>query len=212
MRFHLSFILALFLSPCVWAQNTQVPETPPTLPMVGLETKLVQVVLNDEHRQGVDWEAIVSDFHSLNLKNNRMSSGANESVGKLSVGTVAGDDYNVLLEALETVGHTNVLSNPWVKATNNKEVKILVGSSDSASASHPSATSDSPNFNDTGIKLFVTPTIHNDESITLKIRPEVTSAVRTSAGGDSHAHSAIETWTPRPRLSSRPMYPSLSVD
>ena len=32
---------------------------------VMVETKTLQIILNDEHRDGIDWEAIVSDYQSL---------------------------------------------------------------------------------------------------------------------------------------------------
>src|SRR5580698_6216495 len=34
---------------------------------ITLEANVVQIILNDEHRDGVDWGAIVSDFHTAPL-------------------------------------------------------------------------------------------------------------------------------------------------
>jgi len=68
MRLFVSFIFAFSLSSSIWAQEIPVPPSPPTTPPITLEAKVVQIVLNDEHRDGVDWEAIVSDFHSLQLR------------------------------------------------------------------------------------------------------------------------------------------------
>jgi hypothetical protein len=99
----LSFLLLLNIGPC-WAQDTQTPE-PSHLqsPTVTLEAKVVQIVLNDEHRQGVDWEAIVSDFHNLQLKKEGDLAWFDKKYN-LSVGEVSKDDYAVLLDALDTVG------------------------------------------------------------------------------------------------------------
>ena len=33
-----------------------------------IEAKIIQIVLSDEHKMGVDWEAIVSDYHTLDFK------------------------------------------------------------------------------------------------------------------------------------------------
>jgi len=70
---------------------------------VTLEIKAVQIVLNDEHRQGVDWEAIVSDFHTVQLKREEDPTWLDRRY-KASVGTISGEDYAVLLDALDTVG------------------------------------------------------------------------------------------------------------
>ena len=73
-----------------------------TLPaQIILEPHMVSIILNDEHRDGVDWEAIVSDFHSLVLKKDE---DATDNKTKLSVGTVSDEDYSVLLDALDAVG------------------------------------------------------------------------------------------------------------
>ena len=58
-------LIFIFGSPAAKAQNT-LPANPPD--EVTLEANVVQIVLNDEHRAGVDWGAIVSDFHTAVLK------------------------------------------------------------------------------------------------------------------------------------------------
>ncbi len=76
---------------------------PQPLPTMVLEAHLVQIVLNDERRQGVDWEAIVSDFHSLPLKKEDNPAWADKEY-RVSIGTVSVEDCAVLLDALDTVG------------------------------------------------------------------------------------------------------------
>ena len=155
-----------------------------------IEAKIIQIVLSDEHKMGVDWEAIVSDYHTLDFKSSFSVLSSSDKRGKVSIGTLSNDDYTFLLEALETVGKTNILSNPSITVVNNKEAKILVGSSQpyvttttTTPASGPSTTAETVNFIDVGVKLFVTPTIHEDRFITMKIKPEVstvTSNLKTS--------------------------------
>lgn len=120
MRFLLSLTLILSFSPCLWAQNTtqDAPTQPQAAPTVTLEAKVLQIVLNDEHRDGVDWEAIVSDFHNLQLKKEGDLAWFDKKYN-LSVGEVSKDDFAVLLDALDTVGH--VTSNDFPAITLNKE-------------------------------------------------------------------------------------------
>ncbi len=73
---------------------------------VTFSANVVQIVLNDEHREGVDWEAIVSDFHTLQLKKEDNPIWLDKKY-KINVGTVSVEDYAVLLEALDTVGQVS---------------------------------------------------------------------------------------------------------
>ncbi len=146
---------------------------------VSIEAKILAIELNDEHAMGVDWEAIVSDYHSVNLET---GGDIPEHNGRLSVGTISREDFDVLLEALDTVGQTNMLSSPRITAINNEESKILVGSTEpyvttttTTPTAGPTTTSESVNFIEVGVRLFVTPTVHPDDFITMKIRPEVSS-------------------------------------
>lgn len=164
-----------------------------------IEAKIVQIVLNDEHKLGVDWEAIVSDYHNLDLKNDLDILGGGKK-GSLSIGTIANDDYTALVEALETVGVTNILSSPHITALNNQEAKILVGSTEpyvttttTTPASGPATTAESVNFIDVGIKLYVTPTIHHDDYVTMKIKPEVSSVVKTLTTSNNNVIPVKET-------------------
>jgi len=74
-----------------------------------IESQVIQITLNDEHLQGVDWEAIVSDFQSLffpSFDQDQLLS----PKSKMSFGTVSDEDYIVLLDALDTVGNINEIS------------------------------------------------------------------------------------------------------
>ena len=83
---------------------------------ITLEANAVQIILNDEHRSGVDWGAIVSDFHTALLKKEN-DPAWNDKKYRLSFGTVSQDDYAVLLDALDTVGQMSQFPQPPVKVT-----------------------------------------------------------------------------------------------
>ena len=169
-------------------------------PEVLIEAKIIQIVLSDEHKMGVDWEAIVSDYHSLNFNSSLSVLNSAEKSGRLSIGTISQEDYAVLLEALDTVGKTNILSSPRVVTLNNQEAKILVGSTEpyvttttTTPSSGPSTTAESVNFIEVGIKLFVTPMIHQDNFITMKIKPEVSSVTRNITTANNNTIPVVET-------------------
>ena len=109
MFLRLSFIFLLFLafSPAAYSQNKSPDE-------IALETNVVQIILNDEHRNGVDWGAIVSDFNTAALKKENYPVW-NDKKYRLSFGNVSQDDYAVLLDALDTVGQMSQFPQSPVK-------------------------------------------------------------------------------------------------
>ena len=165
-----------------------------------IEAKIIQITLNDEHKLGVDWEAIVSDYHKLDLVTDFDILTSTDKKGKLSIGTLSGDDYTVILEALDTVGVTDILSNPRILTVNNKEAKILVGSTEpyvtsttTTPSSGPTTTAEAVNFIEVGVKLFVTPTIHQDGFITMKIKPEISSVTSKLTTSNNNTIPIVET-------------------
>jgi type II secretory pathway component GspD/PulD (secretin) len=165
-----------------------------------IEAKIIQIALNEEHKMGVDWEAIVSDFHSLDLTGDFDVLTTSDKRGTLSIGTISNDEYTALIEALDTVGSTDILSSPRITTVNNQEAKILVGSTEpyvttttTTPSAGPTTTAESVNFIEVGVKLYVTPTIHNDGFITMKIKPEVSSVVSTITTSNNNTIPVVET-------------------
>ncbi len=165
-----------------------------------IEAKILQVVLSKQHKFGIDWEGIVKDYHNLGLKSDFDILSATSKRGSLSIGTVSSDEYTFLVEALQTEGISNILSSPSITAINNQEAKILIGSSEpyvttttTTTASGPTTTSESVNFIEVGVKLYVTPTIHKDDFVTLKIRPEVSSVTSTITTGNNNTVPVVDT-------------------
>jgi len=167
---------------------------------VFIEAKILQVVLSEDYKMGVDWEAIVSDYQDLTLKSNFDVLESSDKRGKVSIGTLSDDNYTFFLEALEEVGNTNILSNPRITVVNNNAAKILVGSTEPyitsttvTPSSGPTTTSESVNFIEVGVKLYVTPTIHRGGFITMSIKPEVSSVVRTVTTSNNNTIPVVET-------------------
>jgi len=165
-----------------------------------IEAKILQIQLSNDHKMGIDWEAIVSDYKSLDLLSDFDILNATDKKGKLSIGTIAHDDYTILIEALDTIGVTDILSSPRITTINEKEAKILVGSNEpyvTTSTTTPSTgsptTAESVNFIEVGVKLYVTPTIHNDGFITMQIKPEVSSVTSNVTTSNNNTIPVVET-------------------
>ncbi|MCK5581668.1 MAG: hypothetical protein KAJ18_10410 [Candidatus Omnitrophica bacterium] len=84
--------------------------------------QLVKINLNEEHKQGVDWEAIVSQYQKVPLQ--LIEGVEKKGVRQLSLGIVTNEDFEVLLDALEIVGKKEMLIYPDEKMIVN-EIKEL---------------------------------------------------------------------------------------
>jgi len=99
------------------ASSTKAPDE------VTVEANVVQIILNDEHRGGIDWAAIVSDFHTVALKKEN-DPAWNDTKHRLSFGTVSEDDYAVLLDALDVAGQMSQSVQTPIKVTADQAASI----------------------------------------------------------------------------------------
>jgi MSHA biogenesis protein MshL len=154
-----------------------------------LETKILEVRLNDQFEAGINWSAIngqillgknVSEFASPNEIIT-----ASESVGEVFASLIKVDDISTLLDLLETQGAVQVLSSPRVSTVNNQKAVIRVGNDEffvtglsSDTVSNASSTTSTPDLElssfFSGIALDVTPQIADDGDVILHIHPMVT--------------------------------------
>lgn len=155
--------------------------------------EIVEVTIDDKFQSGIAWDKIFNQtyLHNLELVGNFPVSPALSTYGKVSIGTLAQDHYNVIMNMLSTYGSTKVLTRPRIVVVNKEEAKILVGTREAYVTSTQSQgqsttlTAESVQFIDVGLKLAVVPTIGADGFITMKIKPEVSSVqstLTTSAG------------------------------
>lgn len=167
-------------------------------PQVLIDAQIVEISpQKDEFAMGVDWNYWLDKNVRLisALPAPALTSAA--TIGhNLAFGVAAADQaapvsgqrqYKSILDALRVIGETKILSSPRIMVLNNQEAKILVGTKDAYITSTTSqggtgttVTSQTVNFVDVGIKLYVTPTINRDRFITIKVRPEISSSTRTS--------------------------------
>ncbi len=173
-----------------------------------IEARMIQVVLSDEHRSGIDWEAV---FRGVDAELSQMmplqasvaataTSGA--SVGALRIGTIASHRVTALVRAIESVGKTETLSSPRIVAVDRQPAKILVGTKEAfvtSTTTVPSTgstvTSDSVQFVDVGVSLAVTPSIGSDGYVMMQVEPEVSTVDRevttTDASGNVRSRVPI---------------------
>ena len=134
---------------------------------VFLDVKILQIILNDENRQGVDWEAIVSDYQSFPF-----TGFEGKGAGILSVGTVSEEDYVVLLDALDTVGMLNTVSNLKMTAGAAGRNEILIRGKDLLADFEPQEPQEGLTGK-TEVLYGVGSRLGDDAQIMLEIQPQV---------------------------------------
>lgn len=139
---------------------------------VKFETKILQIILNDEHTRGVDWEAIVSDYKSLDFLG--MKNSIEGKNGMISLGTVSQEDYKVLLAALETVGDISTLDE--MKDTTSKEeaVIISVNGLDAVDMSEQKSNLETKDQEE-DLRFYLKPLVYGKDTIEVHIKPVVFS-------------------------------------
>lgn len=159
-----------------------------------IDAKVVEVQLYDAYRFGVNWNYVASklgDAKQLNAAPNFSVSAPSSTLGggslsTLAIGEDASDDnptsFDTVISILQNIGKTNILSSPRLLVLNNEEAKLAVATrqpfvSQTVSQSQStSTTADQVQFIDVGVTLSVVPTISEDHSVILKVKPEVSTA------------------------------------
>jgi type II secretory pathway component GspD/PulD (secretin) len=174
-----------------------------------IDARIVKVAFSESMDSGIDWDQVFANltFHGVDKVgdfrrtttgtapaetvavtklpiSDLKAFGETASFGELAFGTVARDGYE-LFRYLQTVGKTQIISNPRLMVTENQQASILVGTREAyvttttTAGQSTSTTAEDVEFIDVGIQLAVTPTINRDGFVTMKIKPEVSSVVRT---------------------------------
>ena len=157
-----------------------------------IEAKIMEVTLNDDFQQGIEWSQVLDQVGSAdivysttgNIVNNAISS----AIGGVSTMAFSkqtnGSNFSGVIELLQTQGNVQVLSSPRITATNNQKAVIKVGEDEyfvtevSSTTTTGTSTTTTPEVELTpffsGIALDVTPQISKDGTVILHVHPSVT--------------------------------------
>ena len=149
---------------------------------VFIEAKIIQVTLKNDFRLGINWQHF---FDGVNPRMQVKSAGnfaANPSGGRfgtLSLATVTKlGDITAVLDALETMGNTKVLSSPHIAVLDGSEASIKVVENQpyvqlQFESGSTNVVGQQYNFVEIGVSLTVSPRINEEGMITLAIKPEI---------------------------------------
>ncbi len=153
---------------------------------VHIEAMILSVKLKDTDRYGVNFE-LLRDKHNIKL-----GIGAPESTlanvkyekGSLKFGFLD-SSLGAFLDALETIGDTNVVASPHLMVLNKHRAEIQIGEQKGyvSTTVTETASTQAVQFLDVGALLRLRPFISSDGMIRMEVHPELSDgAVKTESG------------------------------
>nr|CRH07114.1 putative Secretin [Candidatus Magnetococcus massalia] len=179
-----------------------------------IESTVVEVELNDDFQQGVDWQSLSnSAARTVNLNapfmGNSLTNLANLPIFSLPTTVHSGDlgSITATIRALSQFGNTKVLSSPKIMAMNNQTSVLKVVENKVFFTVEASQTSNSDNAEKlinthlqtvpVGLVMSVTPQISSDNVVTLNVRPTISSISGQVLDPNPHlADSNTENYIP----------------
>ena len=182
-----------------------------------LETKILEVKLNEGYEQGVQWDKFnIWNGKALMTASSQVTMPTTSNTIATALGggasfTLSEGNFNTVVNLLKTQGDLNTLSSPRVTATNNQKAVIKVGNDEyfvtgisSTTQSSTTGSSTTPDIELTpffsGIALDVTPQIDDDNNVLLHVHPSVIDITEqekkidlTGLNGSSTATSSTVT-------------------
>lgn len=149
---------------------------------VAIEAMILSVNLSDEYKFGVNFLALRDRANARLISGSPLASlgGIDTSDGGLKFGFLD-SSLALFVDALETIGDTNVIASPRVTCLNKQRAEIQIGEElgyVSTTITETSSTQ-SINFLDTGTLLRIRPFIGNDGLIRLEVHPELSTGTVT---------------------------------
>ena len=145
---------------------------------VSIESMILSVTLNDQFKMGVDFQVLRQNQSlKLTLSSPQASvASIDPTAGGLNIGLLGGSLAS-FVEALETIGDTNVIASPRVMCLNKQRAEILIGSKLGYISTTVTQTSSTQtvNFLQVGTQLRIRPFIYTDGTIRLEVHPELST-------------------------------------
>jgi type II secretory pathway component GspD/PulD (secretin) len=160
---------------------------------VFLDAQILELTLSDDYYYGVDWSKIFKGSDGLQIDGTYPIIDTGDSSAQLTLGEIVGDNYEITLNLLKHIGKTKIVSSPQIYVNNNQEAKFMVGTREAyvttttSTGEVTTTTSESVEFIDVGVSIYVTPVINKEGCVRLHIKPEVSSVrdwLTTSEGNE----------------------------
>ncbi|MCF7870917.1 MAG: tetratricopeptide repeat protein [Candidatus Omnitrophica bacterium] len=148
---------------------------------VFIDAQILELTISDDYYYGLDWSKIFRSSDDLQLDGVFPFTSSGSSFMKLTMGELASTDYDATIQVLKDIGEVKIVSSPQIYVNNNQEAQFMVGSREAyvttttTTGEATTTTSESVEFIDVGVNLYVTPVINKQGYVRLHIKPEVSS-------------------------------------
>jgi type II secretory pathway component GspD/PulD (secretin) len=155
---------------------------------------ILSVKLSDQYKMGVNFEALLDQGQIRLLSGKPLAALGliNPAEGGLKFGYLD-QNIGVFIDALETIGDTNVIAAPRLTCLNKQRAEIQIGEElgyVSTTVTENSATQ-TVNFLDVGTLLRFRPYVGNDGMIRLEVHPELSTGNVVVEQGMSLPNKAV---------------------
>lgn len=162
-----------------------------------IEATIVEVQLSDQYKQGIDWSRALLGAKGFALSQTG-TAGIAATTGALAVSyinpTSKFGDINASVQLLEKFGNVKVLSSPKLTVMNNQTASLKVDNSkvyftitttpaqfDKGVMTSPATYTTAHNSVSVGLTMSVTPQISDTDTVTINVRPSVSSLIGLGA-------------------------------
>ena len=149
---------------------------------VTIEAKIIEVALGDENKTGINWAGVLSgkflNFEIFGPNGIIYSDNREETTRGVTKTTIGPNPFQLLLDAIEEQGQSNVLANPRLSVLNGQPAMITVGETFSYIAEVTTTVTDGVATQSvttetvmSGLGLAVLPVLTGDNEIVLNLTP-----------------------------------------
>lgn len=160
---------------------------------VMIQTHIIEVTLNDTYSLGLDWNTIAGSglWVGDTMLNFSQKLVPTPETGVFQI-KLSNYKINALLDAMKQQGTLNILSSPKISAINNQKALVKLTKREvswikktTVTGNPPVVeTSNTPQVDEVGIFLDVTPQINEQGLITMHIHPSISEITRVSESPD----------------------------
>jgi general secretion pathway protein D len=169
------------------------------VPQVLIKALIAEVTEDASRDLGTEF-SFLNDWKDKKISEIQVGSAFNvpDTLATLSSGgwaTVVGEKFSVKIKALAETGKMNVLSKPYILATNNQKATMTIGSSvpyiTDTRTTDTGQTINTIQYEDIGIILTVTPVINDEGLVTMDITQEISSISDTTIAISSSLNATV---------------------
>lgn len=169
---------------------------------VMIQAHIIEVSLDDSYSLGLNWNMILgyeTGKGQIDLSQSLLSGVPSGDFHGKYVITRADRHFEAIIDAMKRQGQTNILSSPKISTMNNQKAVIKLTTREVSWISNTIFNAEgkvlvnytTPQVDEVGIFLDVTPYISDDGLITMQIHPSISEVTKTSLSPDKNSSKPV---------------------